>query len=1011
MRSDPEDQPAATKALTRPRTIVAVLHKAPIAGVLAVPWIATLGMLATGRIWANGDNLIQSYPLRVLTGFDLHHGHLPLWDPFIWSGTPLLAGFNAGAAYPPTLLFAFLPPHVAWVINQSLPFSVAAAGIYVLLRYQERSELASTLAAASFSLGGFMVAQNVHLDLLEGASWLPWAFVAIDRIARANRRSRSRTDPGSQNRTWPWVLLLAASSGLMILAGAPEAPLDSIVPLCIYAGWSAICSRRPTWRVLGAYVLGAAGGIWLSAAQWLPGLMFQLHSQRAPINYGYFTSGSLRPVLSILSFAPYILGGTRSSILGYPSPMNLVEAAGYTGILTMVGAFALIARWRHEEAREWRIWFVIAIVGLLLAWGGYSPLGIIMYHLPGYNKQRLLSRNLLEVDLAACVLFAYWCDSIISSIRRPVSASATPEAPQSANEPPGGRLEKRLSLIPVAVALVSYLAFLAFGPDIEKFLGVMASAPSRSSLVHLDIGMLPWVAVVIAAGLLASRGWKAPKKYVAIVLSILVLVDLSIFNLDMVAFPRSKDASNATAKLGAVLARAAGNGRVAIYDPKRSHFGQLLSLSSPDLNILRRVSSVQGYGAIVSASYNQSTHSHTLLELWPAGLEGTTFDKLDLRTLLSPRFYFMRRHVPAPSTPPPPAPGALAPLPPAPTSFTLALGTTFTWYFGKPLHVTDLSLPLLSAPGQTGTPAIPAGHNGHHPASARGAYLKLGLLIAPAQSSSSPHMTIQWVTASEHVDPGGTITVRPTERVTAVGLVALAAAAPPSGASSRRTGATAAGTGSGATAAGTGAPGRPSQSTPPTVDVGIAQVTARDGVVYFLDGELQGFVTPSHWLYIGSDGSFAMFRNTRARGRAWLLTSSGAPAPSGHARVVSQQPWGTAVIDVAARAARRLVWSEAYATGWSASMSTGTRSRGPTTPLTVHRNGLLQEVAIPAGRHVVTFRYQGPADLAAIATSLAAVVVGAIAVLVGAAIELTRRRTRKRTRRRPERATAGADPS
>jgi hypothetical protein len=51
-----------------------------------------------------GDDLTQNFPLRVLAGQQIRSGHLPLYDPYIWSGAPLLAGWNAGAAYSLTLL-------------------------------------------------------------------------------------------------------------------------------------------------------------------------------------------------------------------------------------------------------------------------------------------------------------------------------------------------------------------------------------------------------------------------------------------------------------------------------------------------------------------------------------------------------------------------------------------------------------------------------------------------------------------------------------------------------------------------------------------------------------------------------------------------------------------------------------------------------------------------------------------------------------------------------------------
>ena len=62
-----------------------------------------------------GQPAIQNFPLRVLSGELLRQGHLPLWNPYIWSGSPLLGGLNAGSLYPVTLVFALLPPVAAWV--------------------------------------------------------------------------------------------------------------------------------------------------------------------------------------------------------------------------------------------------------------------------------------------------------------------------------------------------------------------------------------------------------------------------------------------------------------------------------------------------------------------------------------------------------------------------------------------------------------------------------------------------------------------------------------------------------------------------------------------------------------------------------------------------------------------------------------------------------------------------------------------------------------------------------
>ncbi|MHB8439067.1 MAG: hypothetical protein ACYDD4_07885, partial [Acidimicrobiales bacterium] len=127
----------------RPSTRLVVLFVAVPCVVYGIP--ALLGVP-----WLVGDNLIQNFPLRVLVGTDLAHGHLPLWDPYLWSGTPLLASFNAGAAYPLTALFAVLPGALAWVVNQVGADVVAALGMVVLLRGHKRSWAASALGATAF---------------------------------------------------------------------------------------------------------------------------------------------------------------------------------------------------------------------------------------------------------------------------------------------------------------------------------------------------------------------------------------------------------------------------------------------------------------------------------------------------------------------------------------------------------------------------------------------------------------------------------------------------------------------------------------------------------------------------------------------------------------------------------------------------------------------------------------------------------------------------------------------
>ena len=134
------------------------------------------------------DDLMQNYPLRVLVGTQLRHGQLPLFDPYIWSGAPLLGGWNAGAAYPLTFLFAVMSGTTAWTINLIVTWWVAGLGTFAFLRASRLSPVASFLGGLSFAFSGAMAAQVSHFGFVAGMSWVPVALLAMVRLSEGGPR-------------------------------------------------------------------------------------------------------------------------------------------------------------------------------------------------------------------------------------------------------------------------------------------------------------------------------------------------------------------------------------------------------------------------------------------------------------------------------------------------------------------------------------------------------------------------------------------------------------------------------------------------------------------------------------------------------------------------------------------------------------------------------------------------------------------------------------------------------
>src|SRR5215212_1358559 len=93
----------------------------------ARPWIAQIALPAlllvifTGFFWKlvlvrnqytwleGSDYAYQVLPWYQFQATEWHHGRVPLWDPYLWGGQPLLAQMLPGAAYPLNWLL-FLAP-------------------------------------------------------------------------------------------------------------------------------------------------------------------------------------------------------------------------------------------------------------------------------------------------------------------------------------------------------------------------------------------------------------------------------------------------------------------------------------------------------------------------------------------------------------------------------------------------------------------------------------------------------------------------------------------------------------------------------------------------------------------------------------------------------------------------------------------------------------------------------------------------------------------------------------
>ncbi len=660
---------------------------------IAIPTAAfVLPDLIGGHLLITGDNLQQNLPLRGLVGSMFHNGQLPFWNQYIFSGTPLMAGFNAGAFYPLIGLFVILPDRAAWVATEVILFSAIAVGMYAFLRVLKLSTAACMLAAVTFAFGGPVLSQVNHVDMTEGFVAIPWMLLAVLHIVRDGR--------------WRWAVVLGIAYASVVLAGAPEAMLDEALLVAAFAVMSAGLSRERWWRVVTRCGAGAALALSLAAIQWLPGLEAIQNSQRA--SGVVAAAGSYPRPFTILSLVPYLNGGYGH--LGeaqFFSQYNLPEVGIYLGILPVIALLTLLnPRWPSRiPPRDRLTWYIVGLFGLLLALGSNTPLEHVFNSLPLYGHQRLQSRNMITVATAVCVLFAGWIDRT--------------EAPRLRQKMT--RYDRVMALLPLGlVAALAIWAVAAPASLVQTFAGV-SLRPQMTDTVR-EATAIALAFCLGAAVLVWIRPWLGKVSWVRLA-AVFVVIDVALMGAtsQLTQTPSNDLVAGTTPIQKLMAAKLPPGGRLVNYDPQTYASYPGSPQGVPDLNIIPRLPSVSGYASIVNGNYESTTHTHEQDDLDIGQLSSGQLGWLNLREVVTVPEYFL---VPLRATPrsfedvtpvskgfgadPVLARGYSAdfndtayPFEPAPRA-ALRTGETVSWFYGETLQPESVTV-LLDGPAGPGT--------------------------------------------------------------------------------------------------------------------------------------------------------------------------------------------------------------------------------------------------------------------------------------------------------------------
>ena len=356
----------------------------------AAPLLYFLPAVLGQMVLCPEDGMLFNVPLRVAAAGITLSGSLPLWNPYIFAGMPLLGAAQGGLLFPLNWLYLVFTPAVATNLSVLASYALAGVGAYLYARRSGSTVAGSFVTGLAWQWCGFLVAQLAHVNVVQTAATLPWVLWALEGYGREGGGRRGA--------------LVSVFVALQAFAGHPQTLAYSLLLVVAYALTMALADRQARARYLRSLAFVAAG-LLLAAVQLLPTFELLGRSVRAGATYEFFNSFSLPRRFALTFFAPYVLGGGDGRWFAerYTGPPFYAEFIAYAGVLALM--LSLSALLLSRDART-MFWAAAGVACFLLALGGHAPLGLskLVYQVPFLNLFRVPSRHLMEVDFALAVL-------------------------------------------------------------------------------------------------------------------------------------------------------------------------------------------------------------------------------------------------------------------------------------------------------------------------------------------------------------------------------------------------------------------------------------------------------------------------------------------------------------------------------------------------------------------------------------------------------------------------------
>ena len=336
----------------------------------------------------------QLYPWKVYGMQELQKGNVPLWNPYNFAGTPLLANGQSQVFSPLNLFYFALPPVYGWTASLFFQIILTFVFTYLYARKIKIGVYGSLLASIGFSCSLYMSVFFQYGVMGQTIMWLPLLLYGIEELLQ-------------------WLSIRGVGTIALALAGAGFGGhlqvYSYIVGLAVIYG---IVGLFQTKQYILKKAITIAGslllGVGMGAVQLVPTLELIGLSARVAHGAEFFSQHLLKFSELILFISPDFFGNPASN--NFLLQKSYPETALYIGIIPFIFALSVLF-----SPLTPRIKFFIGTFILVLLGTSVNPLSSFLYSLSlPFLSSSSPTNSMFLIGFSLSVLAGYGMDAWIT---------------------------------------------------------------------------------------------------------------------------------------------------------------------------------------------------------------------------------------------------------------------------------------------------------------------------------------------------------------------------------------------------------------------------------------------------------------------------------------------------------------------------------------------------------------------------------------------------------------------